>query len=128
MIGYVEGENHATQFLVNHEGARDKQIQSVGVAQHGSDAVLTLRRAGGRYSLTSENLGTGESVTLTTTHPAFLEGIADMQVGVFGANTRTKESRTVIIKELQVMVWTKVVGTGRPVRMAGAPSTKTTDN
>jgi hypothetical protein len=117
MIGfagaYIGGNNGATQFIVNHEDKVDKQINSVGVYKQGSDVVLTLRRIGGRYSLTSENRTTGESVTVTTTPPTFLKGALDMHAGIFGANTRTKETRILFVKSLKVTVWTTLKD-GRP--------------
>ena len=98
---------HGTQFIVSHEAASDKNLVVVGVSPQNSDIVLTLRRIGGRYSLASDNRTTGASVALTTKHPTFLDAAADIHVGVFGANTRTKEPRIVTIKDLKVTVWTK---------------------
>ena len=106
LIGHSEQPGKATQFLVNHEYVIDKHQQFVGVSPQQSDIVLTLRRSNNRYSLISENRTTGASVAVTTTHPAFLDDVKDMHVGLFGANTRTQESRKMVIKDFKVTVWT----------------------
>ena len=92
--------------LVLNEDGRDRDSHFVGLLSPGDDLRLTLRRAGGRYSLTVENHTTGGSSTLATRHPAFLDGERDLYVGLFGANTRSDEPQTVLVKELQATVWT----------------------
>jgi len=115
LIGHSEQPGQATQFLVNHEFVIDKHQQFVGVSPQQSDIVLTLRRSNNRYSLTSENRTTGASVAVTTTHPAFLDDVKDMHVGLFGANTRTQESRQMIIKDFKVTVWTLSTNRTAPI-------------
>jgi hypothetical protein len=67
---------------------------------------MTLRRAAGRYTLTVEDLTAGGASTLTTRHPAFLDGERDLYVGLFGANTQSDQQRTLIVKEFRATVWT----------------------
>jgi ferric-dicitrate binding protein FerR (iron transport regulator) len=96
------------QFLVqNHEG-KDADPHYVGLGFPGEDLRLTLRRSGTNYSLTVENLTTGASTTITMRQPEFLENDNDFYVGFFGANTQSKDRRTLMLKEFKVTVWTVV--------------------
>jgi hypothetical protein len=103
--------------LVLNEDGRDRDSHFVGLLSPGNprlnlgpspgdDLRLTLRRAGGKYTLTVENCNTGGSSTLATRHPAYLDGARDLYVGLFGANTGSDEPQTVLVKELQATVWT----------------------
>ena len=69
-------------------------MYKVGLLTTGTDLRMTLRRAAGRYTLTVENLTAGGASTLTTRHPAFLDGERDLYVGLFGANTQSDQQRT----------------------------------
>jgi FecR protein len=95
-----------TQFLVNNNGGRDTDSHFVGLSSVGDDLRLTLRRTAGKYSLTVANETTGGSTTLATRHPDFLDGERDLYVGLFGANTQSEVRKTLVIKEVQVTVWT----------------------
>jgi ferric-dicitrate binding protein FerR (iron transport regulator) len=95
-----------TQFLVNNPDGTDTDVYKVGLLTTGTDLRLTLRRAAGRYTLTVENLTAGGASTLTTRHPAFLDGERDLYVGLFGANTQSDQQRTLIVKEFRATVWT----------------------
>jgi len=96
-----------TQFLVTNQNKKDSPPHKVGLLEPGTDLRMTLRRAGGRYALTVENLTTGEASTLTPRgHPAFLDPAGDLYVGVFGANTQSDVRRTLVIKDFQATVWT----------------------
>jgi ferric-dicitrate binding protein FerR (iron transport regulator) len=99
-----------TQFLVNNDGGNDADYHQVGLLSTGSDLRLTLKRTAGKYSLTVENLTAGGSSTLTIRHPDFLDREADLYVGLFGANTQSEVRRTLVVKELQVTVWTQTGG------------------
>ncbi|QEH34260.1 FecR protein [Aquisphaera giovannonii] len=104
-------------FLVNNKSGIDQDLNEVGLMTRGQDLRLTLRRFGGRYSLLVENLSRGSSNTLTVKHPDYLDGAADLYVGVFGANPQTEVSRTLTIKGLKATVWT------RPTEAAGGNAT-----
>jgi ferric-dicitrate binding protein FerR (iron transport regulator) len=99
-----------TQFLVNNDGGNDSDINEIGLLSTGTDLRLTLKRVGGKYSLTVENLTAGGTCTLTIPHPAFLDGEGDLYVGLFGANTQSEVRRTLVVKEMQVTVWTQTGG------------------
>ena len=53
-----------------------------------------------------ENLTDGGASTLTIRHPEFLDGEADLYVGLFGANPYSDVRKTIVIKEFSVTVWT----------------------
>jgi hypothetical protein len=95
-----------TQFLVNNNGGRDTDLYKIGLLSPGSDLRLTLKRTGGKYSLTGENLTDGATSTLTIRHPDFLDGEPDLFVGLFGANPFNDARKTLVIKEFSVTVWT----------------------
>jgi hypothetical protein len=93
-------------FLVNNPNGEDTDIYEVGLMTTGDDLRLTLRRAGGRYSLQVDNLTQKSSSTLEIAHPAFLDAERDLHVGLFGANTQSDQSKTLTIREVTVTVWT----------------------
>jgi hypothetical protein len=94
-------------FLVkNLEGVDLLDICEIGLMTTGDDLRLTLRRLGGRFSLVVDNLTRNSSNTLEIAHPAFLDGVKDMHVGIFGANTQSDLRKTLTIRALQVTVWT----------------------
>jgi hypothetical protein len=93
-------------FLVNNKGGIDSDLNEVGLISTGDDFQFTLRRTEGRYSLVVENLTKRSSSTLTISHPAFLDGVPDLYVGLFGANPRSDVGKTLTIKEIDVKVWT----------------------
>jgi ferric-dicitrate binding protein FerR (iron transport regulator) len=100
-----------TQFLVTNQDGKDSPPHKVGLLEAGTDLRMTLRRAGGGYTLTVENLTAGEASTLTPRgHPAFLDPARDLYVGVFGANTQGEVRRTLVIKDFQATVWTVTPG------------------
>ena len=94
------------QFLVNNDGGKDADIYEVGLVTTGDDLKITLRRLAGKYSLVVENLTKQRSSTLTIAHPAFLDGVADLHVGLFGANTQSVVRKTLTIQRFDVRVWT----------------------
>ncbi|HVR75290.1 MAG TPA: FecR family protein [Planctomycetota bacterium] len=95
-------------FLVNNDGGRDSDLYTVGLLSTGVDLRLTLRRTGGKYTLTIENQTEGSSSTLSIRHPPSLDDEEDLVVGVFGANTQSEVRRTLILKELEATVWTRL--------------------
>jgi len=108
LIGHQEPGQY-TQFLVNNDkGCDSPDICKVGLLSTGTDLRLTLKRTGGKYSLTVENLTTGNTSTLTVRHPDFLDGNRDLYVGLFGANTQSEVRKTLIFKDFQATVWTAV--------------------
>ncbi len=94
------------QFLVNNHAGRDADLYRVGLLSPGTDLRLTLRRAAGKYALAVENLTDGSTSTLTIRHPRFLDNRSDLYVGLFGANAQSNVPKTLLIRELQVTVWT----------------------
>jgi ferric-dicitrate binding protein FerR (iron transport regulator) len=107
------GAGQYTQFLVNNHKKIDSDIYKVGLLSTGADLRLTLKRTGGKYSLTVENLTTGSASTLAIRHPEFLDDERGLYVGLFGANTQSEVQRTLIIKEFSVTVWTVSAEPGR---------------
>ena len=106
---YRPGEpGRYTQFLVNNHQGRDRDLHMVGLLSTGTDLRLTLKRTGGKYTLTVENLTAGGSSTLAIRHPGFLDGERDLYVGLFGANTRSRVRKTLTVKDLAVTVWAVV--------------------
>jgi len=95
-----------TQFLVNNADGNDADINRVGLHAPGTDIRLTLKRAGGLYSLITENRTSGSTTALTIRHPDFLNGDGDLHVGLFGANTQSNVRKTLVVKEFQATVWT----------------------
>jgi hypothetical protein len=95
-----------TQFLVNNADGNDADINRVGLHSPGTDIRLTLKRAGGLYSLVAENRTSGSTTTLTVRHPEFLDADHDLYVGLFGANTQSNVRKTLVVKEFQATVWT----------------------
>jgi hypothetical protein len=103
-----------TQFLVNNGDGDDHDISLVGLLSTGTDLRLTLRRTGGKYALSVENLTSGSSSTVTIPHPDFLDGQRDLFVGLFGANTQSEVRKTLVVKEFAVTVWTTSPAPGQP--------------
>jgi hypothetical protein len=95
-----------TLFFVNNNGGIDRDSHFVGLLTTGDDTRLLLARKAGKYSLTVENRTTGSSSTLAIRHPDFLDRERDIHVGVFGANTQSQVSRTIILKDFRATVWT----------------------
>jgi hypothetical protein len=96
-----------TQFLVNNRDGRDDDIGKVGLLSTRTNLRLTLKRTGGKYALTVDNLTEASSSTLTIRHPEFLDDEPDLYVGLFGANTQSKVRRVLVFSEFEVTVWTK---------------------
>lgn len=93
------------QNLVNNDGGNDTDSVFVGLSSTGDDTRVILKRTAGKYALTVENRTRGSTVTLTTRHPAFLDAEPALQVGVFGANTQSNESKTLAVRRLTLTVW-----------------------
>jgi len=94
------------QFFTNNGDGRDRDSVFVGLSSSGDDLRVILRRSVGKYSMTVDNQTTGSASTLAIKHPAFLDAAAGLHVGVFGANTQSKESKTLLIRAVTVTVWT----------------------
>jgi hypothetical protein len=96
-----------TQFWVNNADGTDTGRRDIGVLADGTDLRLTLRRVGGKFSLTIEKSTDGFATVLTPPRPtAFLDSETDLYVGVFGANAQGKLQGTLVVKELNATVWT----------------------
>jgi hypothetical protein len=113
LISRVEPGQY-TLFLVNNNGGRDADSHFLGLLSTGDDLRVTLKRTAGKFALVVENLTTGSSSTLAIRHPDFLDGERDLYVGLFGANTRSEVRKTLVIKDLQVTVWTVAPQKPRP--------------
>jgi len=100
-----------TQFIVNNNNGSDSDESEVGLLTKGTDLRLTLKRIGGKYSLAVENLTKGSTSTLTLRHPDFLDGVPDLYVGLFGANTQSEVRKTLIFKDFQATVWKTATST-----------------
>ena len=108
-------------FLVNNNEGRDTDLHRIGELPSGNDMRLTLRRVGGKYSMTIENESSGSTSTLMIRHPEFLDRETDLYVGLFGANTLSDVRKTLTIRDLKVTVWTV-----RPSGPSGTPATQPT--
>jgi hypothetical protein len=105
LISWPEPDTYGL-FLVNNAGGIDSDLYEVGLMNSGNDLRLALRRVGGRYSLVVDDLTRRTTSTLAIAHPAFLDGEAELHVGLFGANTQSDQTRTLTVRELSVTVWT----------------------
>lgn len=97
--------------LVNNRAGVDEDSLFLGLLSPGDEAAMTLRRVAGKYSLTVENRSTASALTLSIRHPDHLDGLTDLHVGLFGANTRSDVRRTLHFCDVAVTVWT-----ARPAR------------
>ncbi|HVK07818.1 MAG TPA: FecR domain-containing protein [Gemmataceae bacterium] len=94
-----------TQNLVNNFRGPDTDSVFVGLSSTGDDLWVILKRTAGRYAMTVENRTRGSTVTLTTKQPTHLDGLTDLQVGIFGANTQSNEPKTLAVREVRATVW-----------------------
>lgn len=102
-----------TQFWVNNPDGFDTGRQNIGVLADGTDLRLTLRRVGGKFSLTIEKSKDGFATVLTPPKPtAFLDAEPDLYVGVFGANAQGKLQGTLVVKEFKATVWVAAPAAG----------------
>lgn len=105
-------DGNYTLFMTNNDGGRDADSHFVGLFSMGDDIRIRLSRTNGKYALTVANEKTGASSTLAIKHPDFLDAENDLYVGLFGANTRSEETRTLLIKDFSVTVWTTRTNSG----------------
>ena len=94
-------------FLVNNVNGIDQDINEVGVTTTGDDLRFTLRRVDGAYSFRVDNLTRRSSNTLTIPPSPSLEGTAQLDVGLFGANTQSDVRKTLTIRRVEVTVFTR---------------------
>jgi hypothetical protein len=94
-----------TQFLVNNPDGNDTDTYRVGLNEAGTTLRMILRRTAGKYTLIVENQTVGFASTLAIRHPDFLDGEADLYVGLFGANTQSDVRRTIAVKDVKLTVW-----------------------
>ena len=98
-------------FLVNNNGGLDSDINEVGLTTTGDDLRFTLRRTGGAYTFLVENLTRKSTNALTIAPSPFLAETADLDVGLFGANTQSDRRKTLTIKNVEITVLTQTAGT-----------------
>jgi ferric-dicitrate binding protein FerR (iron transport regulator) len=97
------------QFMTNNNGGVDRDSNFVGLYNRGEDSKIILRRVDGKYTMSVESETSGFTTSLNIRHPSYLDQEKDLQVGLFGANTRSEVRRTLFIREVKITVWTKVV-------------------
>jgi hypothetical protein len=95
------------QFVVNSRDGRDKDAYFIGLGAPGDQLRIRLARTGGKFSMAVENRTTGATSTLATRHPEFLDGRADLFVGVFACDPRGKDHKAVRFTEFSATVWAK---------------------
>ncbi len=135
------------QFVVNTRDGRDKDAYFVGLGAPGDDLRVRLSRTGGKFAVAVENRTTGATGTLATRHPEFLDGRADLVVGVFACDPRGADHTAVRFRAFTATVWAAPLsaaatrspnpGESRPPRdgvgctpphaPAGRPMTRPTD-
>jgi hypothetical protein len=93
------------QFVANTRDGRDKDAHFVGLGAPGDDLRLRLARVGGRFSVAVENRTSGATSTLATRHPEFLDGRADLVVGVFACDPRGADHKAVRFGGVTATVW-----------------------
>jgi len=77
----------------------------VGLGAPGDDLRIRLARTGGKFSMAVENHTTGATSALATRHPEFLDGRADVVVGVFACDPRGKDHKAVRFRGFTATVW-----------------------
>lgn len=100
-----KGRGGYRQFLVNNADGEDSDLAVVGLSSTGDDLRVTLRRINGQYSMTAENRTADTSCTLTIKHPDHLDKLKDLHVGIFGANTHSDESKTLVVRQAKLTLW-----------------------
>lgn len=74
-------------FAVNNNGGGDSGGAFPGIdVNAGDDLLMTLERIGGQYALTIRNLTTNTTSNLVLTQPGFLDGLLDLEVGVWASD------------------------------------------
>ena len=103
-------------FLVNNNGGLDSDINEVGLTTTGDDLRFTLRRTGGAYTFLVENLTRRSTNALTIAPSPFLAETADLDVGLFGANTQSDLRKTLTIKQVEITVHTQIPAAPAPAQ------------
>jgi len=98
-------EDSYRQFVVNTRDGRDKDAYFIGLGAPGDELQMRLSRIGGKFSMAVENRTSGATSTLATRHPEFVDGKADVVVGVFACDPRGKEHKAVRFGEFTATVW-----------------------
>lgn len=93
------------QFVVNTRDGRDKDAYFVGLGAPGDDLRIRIARTGGKFSMAVENRTSGATSTLAIRHPEFLDGRADLTVGVFACDPRGNDHKSVRFREFTATVW-----------------------
>jgi len=93
------------QFVVNTRDGRDKDTLFIGLGSPGDNLRMALSRIAGKYTVAVENRTSGATTTLATRHPEFLEGRADLVVGLYAADPRGKEPTAFTFSGFTATVW-----------------------
>ena len=93
-------------FAVNTRDGRDKDAYFVGLGTPGDEIRIQLNRTGGKYTMSVENRTSGATSTLAIRHPEFLDGRADIVVGVFAGDPRGMNHKAVHFGAFSATVWT----------------------
>lgn len=104
LVSQREPESYR-QFVVNTRDGRDKDAYFIGLGTPGDDLRMSLRRINGKISMAVENLTSGATSSLAIRHPEFLDGHADIVVGVFACDPRGKDHKPVRFGEFTATVW-----------------------
>ena len=104
LVSQRESESYR-QFVVNTRDGRDKDAFFIGLGAPGDDLEIRLSRKGGRFSMAVENRTSGATSSLTSRHPEFLDGRADIVVGVFACDPRGKDHKAVRFADFRATVW-----------------------
>ena len=93
------------QFVVNTRDGRDKDAYFIGLGATGDDLRVRLARVGGKFTVAVENRTAGTTSTLGTRHAEFLDGRADVVVGVFACDPRGTDRKAVRFSTFTATVW-----------------------
>ncbi|MFM8270792.1 MAG: hypothetical protein ACKODX_00435 [Gemmata sp.] len=96
------------QFVVNTRDGRDKDAYFIGIGAPGDDLRVRVSRAAGKFAVAVENRTTGATSTLATRLSEFLDGRADLVVGVFACDPRGSDHKAVRFAAFSATVWAPV--------------------
>jgi regulation of enolase protein 1 (concanavalin A-like superfamily) len=77
----------------------------VGLGAPGDELRIRLTRTAGKFSMSVENRTSGATSSLQIRHPEFLDGRADLIVGLFACEPRGQDHEPVRFSDFSVTVW-----------------------
>lgn len=105
--GGKRGIGDSTEFFVQNDGGTDTNLSMIGLVRPGNKIAMTLRRVGGKYSFSVEDLATAVVTEVSMRHPDFLDRETDLHVGLFGATPWRMYPRTILVEKFSATVWTR---------------------